>query len=285
MDSTRRIPSTLVTIVDKKRDEIREAKLAMPLEELRKIVDKKQAAAVEDSDRCGGRFITALSPGPEAAASGERRTRIIAEIKRSSPSRGLIRSDFSPREIAAIYKDHNAAAISVLTTRFGFDGCIEYIREVGETVDIPVLRKDFIFDEYQIYESCVFGADALLLIASILDEYQLKDMFALTEASGMDALVEIHAFDELEKAVNCGAKIIGINNRNLKSFEVDINTTAGLIREIPAGIIIVSESGINCRDDIERLEGEGVDAFLIGTALMTSADIGQKLDTLMGKRR
>ncbi|MGR3220724.1 MAG: indole-3-glycerol phosphate synthase TrpC, partial [Candidatus Anammoxibacter sp.] len=210
------------------------------------------------------------------------KTRIIAEIKQASPSQGILRNDFNPVDIAKSYRKHHAAAISVLTIKYGFNGNIEFLEKVKKSVDIPVLRKDFIFEEYQVYESRAFGADAILLIASILDECQLREYHSLAKELGMDVLTEVHTLEELGKALNCNAEIIGINNRNLKTFDVDINTTLDLIKEVPEGSVVVSESGIKTRDDIELLEKRGVNAFLVGTALMKSDNAGNELDKLLG---
>ncbi|MGR3317884.1 MAG: indole-3-glycerol phosphate synthase TrpC [Candidatus Anammoxibacter sp.] len=276
-------------ILDKKKEEIKEAKTLRPFNELKKIVADKQAATRQNGKDGNCNFLNALknikrntgnnSGGDDSSSD---RTKIIAEIKQASPSKGVLRNNFDPEDIARSYKKHHAAAISVLTIRYGFNGDIEYLVKVKEATDIPVLRKDFIFEEYQIYESRAFDADAILLIASILDEQQLSEYLDLTKELGMDALTEVHSLEDLEKAINCNAEIIGINNRNLKTFDVDINTTLSLIKEVPKGRIIVSESGIKTRDDIELLENNGVNAFLIGTALMKSDNIGNELDKLLG---
>ncbi|MGR3177326.1 MAG: indole-3-glycerol phosphate synthase TrpC [Candidatus Anammoxibacter sp.] len=269
-------------ILDKKKEEIKEAKILLPFNELENVVADKQATASQNGSR---NFFNALKTpvkdhGRNDSSSG--RTRIIAEIKQASPSNGVLRNNFNPEDIARSYQEHHAAAISVLTIKYGFNGSIEYLAKVKEAVNIPVLRKDFIFEEYQIYESLAFGADAILLIASILDERQLREYLSLSKELGMDVLTEVHSTEDLEKAINCNSEIIGINNRNLKTFDVNINTTLNLIKEVPKGRIIVSESGIKTRDDIELLENSGVNAFLIGTALMKSDNIENELDKLLG---
>lgn len=208
---------------------------------------------------------------------------LIAEIKKASPIKGIIREDFNPSEIARIYEDNGADAISVLTEEDFFKGEDTYLRDIRKITGIPLLRKDFIFDEYQVYESRVLGADAILLITSILDKSQLTEYIGLSKELGMDPLVEVHHWKELDKALQSGADIIGINNRDLESFMTDINVTIELIRDIPEGKIVVSESGVSTREDVERLEAAGVKAILVGEALMKSRDIGGKIKELMGR--
>lgn len=269
---------TLHEILKKKREELDETKRQRPINELKKIVAHQQRQI--QSDRISRRFLKALK---DFSKGGVRKTKIIAEIKRASPVKGVLRSEFDPEQIAKTYERHGASAISVLTTRFGFKGDIEHLNLVKRVANIPALRKDFIFDEYQIYESRGYNADAILLIASILEESELKSLFSLALELGMDVLVETHSLEDIAKALNCNADIIGINNRNLKTFEVDLNTTLSLINEIPKDRIIVSESGIKTREDIIMLERNGVDAFLIGATLMRCNDIGKELDKLLGR--
>ncbi len=206
---------------------------------------------------------------------------LITEIKKASPSGGIIREDFNPIEIANIYQNEGASAISVLTERKYFEGNLDYLRKVKAEISIPVLRKDFIFDPYQICESKVYGADAVLLIAAILKLNDLKKLLSLTYELGMDALVEVHTRDELQKALDADADIVGINNRNLDTLEIDLKTTEELAKLIPSDKIIVSESGIKTREDIERLKKAGARAFLVGESLMRSQDIGAKMRELM----
>lgn len=206
---------------------------------------------------------------------------LITEIKKASPSAGIIREDFNPIEIAKIYQKNGAAAISVLTEQKYFKGEIDYLEKVKAEISIPVLRKDFIFDPYQVYEARVYGADALLLIAVILEEDKLKELLNLTYELGMEALVEVHTEDDLKKALDANAGIIGINNRNLDTLKVDLKTTEELAKLIPSGKIIVSESGVKTKEDIEDLRKVGARAFLVGESLMKSQDIGGKLKELM----
>jgi indole-3-glycerol phosphate synthase len=208
--------------------------------------------------------------------------RLIAEVKKASPSKGLIRQDFNHKTIAAVYKEKKVAAISVLTEEDFFQGHLEFLADVKSISLLPVLRKDFIFDEYQIYEARANQADAILLIAAILDEKQAEEYLHLSKELGMAVLFEVHDHRELEMALRINAPVIGINNRNLKTLQIDMNTTLELKKEIPVDIIIVSESGIKTRADVLRLEQAGIDAMLIGTSLMEAADIGRKIEELRG---
>jgi indole-3-glycerol phosphate synthase len=208
--------------------------------------------------------------------------RFIAELKKASPSRGILRSEFNPVAIAETYEGKSVNAISVLTEEDYFQGNIAFIPEIKKAVKLPVLRKDFIFDEYQIYEARTYGADAILLIAAILGKNQANDFIHLARELGLSVLFEVHDHKDLEKALAVETEIIGINNRDLKTLSVHLDTTFTLMREIPAEKIIVSESGIQARRDVQTLEDAGVHAMLIGTALMQAKDIEGALDTLMG---
>jgi len=203
---------------------------------------------------------------------------IIAEVKKASPSRGIIQNDFHPVTIAQNYEKYGAAAISVLTETAHFQGNLHDLKSIAEKVQIPILRKDFLFDPYQLYEARANGADAVLLIAAILEKQQLNDLLALAVDLSLAALVEVHTPEELETVLESRAEIIGINNRNLKTFITDINTTIELAAAIPAGKIIVSESGIKNTADIKKLLNVGVDAFLIGETFMREKNPGDKLN-------
>ncbi|MEA1970828.1 MAG: indole-3-glycerol phosphate synthase TrpC [Thermodesulfobacteriota bacterium] len=207
---------------------------------------------------------------------------IIAEIKRRSPSKGRIRDDFDHIDIALCYENHGAAAISVLTDQRFFEGERSYLSEIKRVVSVPLLRKDFIIDSYQVYETRVLGGDALLLIAGLMDLNTLRDFISLTESLGLSPLVEVHSAGEMKKALGAGAKIIGINNRNLKTFEADLKISLDLLSAVPKGRTVISESGIHTRGDIEMLMSNGIHAFLVGETLMGAADIGAKLDELLG---
>ena len=213
------------------------------------------------------------------------RIRLIAEIKKASPLQGVIRKDFDPLRIASVYDKKNVDAISVLTEEDYFQGELEYLERVDAITNKPILRKDFIFDEYQIYESKAYRANAILLIASVLDRNQAEDYFHLANELDLLVLFEVHDFKELELALMIDADIIGINNRDLKTLSVDLNTTLKLKNEVPPHKVIVSESGIKTREDVLKLENAGVDAILVGTVLMKADDIERKIDELMGMTR
>jgi len=209
--------------------------------------------------------------------------KLIAEIKRASPSRGIIRTDFDHLSVARIYEKKAVSAVSILTEEDFFLGNLTYLREVRGILTKPVLRKDFICDEYQIYETRAHGADALLLIASILDKNQAEEYIHIATETGLHVIFEVHDLRELEIALLLNSKIVGINNRDLKTLRVDIHNTIELKREIPPGKIVISESGIKARKDVTELEQEGIDALLIGTALMEADDIGKKIDEFTGR--
>jgi len=210
---------------------------------------------------------------------------LIAEVKRASPSRGVIRADFDPKKIARIYAANGASAISVLTETRNFQGSLNYLKEIRGVLGskrLPLLRKDFITDPYQIYESRACGADALLLIVAILEAGELEELLALSRELGMSCLVEVHNEAELKAALKSRGRIIGINNRDLKTFDVDLATTERLRPLVPPDRIVVSESGIKTRGDMEKMGGWGVDAVLIGESLMASDDIAAKMGELLG---
>jgi indole-3-glycerol phosphate synthase len=207
--------------------------------------------------------------------------RLIAEVKQASPSRGILSSNFNPIGLARAYAESGAAAISVLTEANYFMGTIEHLAATREAVELPLLRKDFIFDPYQVYESRAYGADALLLIAAVLGCEQLRELIFLSHSLGLRCLVEVHNEDEAEKAVLGGAEIIGINNRDLNTFAVNINVTRRLRPLIPEDRIVVSESGIKSREDMEKLMEWGADAALVGEALVTAGDVRAKMKELL----
>lgn len=212
------------------------------------------------------------------------RMNLIAEIKRASPSRGIIRKDFDPVKIAQTYQAAGADALSVITEEHFFKGSLAILSKIRKHTSLPILRKDFILEEYQVYESYVHGADAILLIAEILEEKQLAGLIALAERLGLDALVEVHDAENLKKAVSANAKIIGINNRDLRFFKTDLQTTARLRPLIPADKIVVSESGIKTPDGVTFLKGLNVSAVLIGEAFLESEDIAAKVKSLIPRQ-
>ena len=215
-----------------------------------------------------------------AALKGDH-IRLIAEVKKASPSRGLLRADLNPTELAQVYAEGGAAAISVLTEENYFLGRVEHLEAIRGAVELPLLRKDFIFDSYQVYESRAYGADALLLIAAILSQGQLNELVSLSRSLGLRCLVEVHTQSEVEMVALTEAEIIGINNRDLRTFGVDINTTRRLRPLIPKEKAVVSESGIRSRKDIEKLRKWGADAVLVGEALVTGNDVPAKLKELL----
>lgn len=262
-------PDILKTILAHKQQEVAAAKAHTSIQEL-----AVRISDLEDTARGFERHLR------EAAATGW--TAVIAEVKKGSPSKGLIREDFDPLEIAEIYQDNGATCLSVLTEERFFMGSLRYLALIREQVGLPLLRKDFIFDPFQVYEARAAGADAILLIAAMLEPQQIVDLAGLARQLHLDVLLEVH--DESEMEVACGTDIglIGVNNRNLRSFVTDLGTTARLAKMLPPGRLLVSESGINSRADIERLQADGASAFLIGEAMMREADIGAKLQELLG---
>jgi indole-3-glycerol phosphate synthase len=206
---------------------------------------------------------------------------VIAEVKKASPSKGVLRADFRPAEIAASYERHGAAALSVLTDAPFFQGAPEYLVTAREATSLPALRKDFIVDAWQVFESRAFGADAILLIASALDDAEMRDFEAMALALGMAVLVEVHDERELERALALQTPLIGINNRNLRTFEVTLETTLGLLPRIPPGRVVVTESGIAAAADVQRMRRAGVSAFLVGEAFMRAEDPGLALAGLL----
>ncbi len=206
---------------------------------------------------------------------------LIAEIKKASPSAGLIREDFNAAKIASIYVKNNAVAISVLTEEKYFLGKFSYLARVSENCSVPVLMKDFILHEFQIYEGLFYGASAVLLIVAMLSDHQLKELMKTAHRLGLDCLVEVHDEEEIKRAVSAGAQIIGINNRNLQDLKVDLNNGLKLIPKIPKGIIVVAESGLKSHEDIQRVQEAGAHAVLIGETFMRSTDIGAKIKEVM----
>lgn len=262
-------PDILKEIVAHKRKEVAAAKGHAPVNEL-----KGRIADLEDTPRGFERHLR------EAAASDW--TAVIAEVKKGSPSKGLIRPDFDPLDIAEIYANNGATCLSVLTDERFFMGHLRFLALIRETVSLPLLRKDFICDPYQVYEARAAGADACLLIAAMLELPQLQDLHALTRELQMDVLLEVHDEAEMETALQTDCTLIGVNNRNLRTFATDLGTTARLARMLPPERLLVAESGINTRADILKLAADGAGAFLIGESLMREEDIGGKLRELLG---
>ena len=256
--------SILDTIIENKKTEVRKSKEDYSLESLKRSL----GTAPKPRD-----FYEALSD--------RKRARIIAEIKKASPSKGVLREDFDPLKIAAGYERGGAAALSILTDEKFFKGSLSYLRSIRDAVGIPLLRKDFIIDPYQVYESRLSGADAILLIVSALNDETLGDLLDLAHALGMNAVVEVHDEAELRRALGAGSRIVGINNRDLKTFKVDLGVSVRLSRMMPDGVIVVAESGIGSSADIKMLMEQGVNVFLIGETFMKAPDPGLELSNLL----
>lgn len=255
----------LAKIVEQKWKEIGAARAAVPESRLQEQLSA--APPVRD-------FAAALRDGPG--------TRVIAEVKKASPSAGLIRADFEPVEIAQTYERHGAACISVLTDESFFQGHLDYLRRVRAAVSIPVLRKDFILDRYQVLEARAAGADCILLIAECLDDCRLRDLYFYAAELGMESLIEIYDPENLDRVLKLEPALLGINNRDLRTFVTDLGHSLRLKEQVPQSCVLISESGIHTRADVERLEQAGIRAILVGETLMRSEEIGVKLDELRG---
>ena len=205
---------------------------------------------------------------------------VIAEVKKASPSKGVLRADFIPADIAQSYAEHCAACLSVLTDQQFFQGSVDYLKQARASCDLPVLRKDFMVDPYQVYEARAMGADCILLIAACLDDAQMQSLEALAMSLDMAVLVEVHDGAELQRALQLKTPLLGINNRNLKTFEVSLDTTLGLLKDVPAGHLLVTESGISTVADVQRMRSAGVQAFLVGEVFMRADEPGQALAEL-----
>jgi indole-3-glycerol phosphate synthase len=254
-------------------DEIVAYKRTFLAQQMARIPFEKMAELADESPDPPS-FFEGLADGDDIA--------VISEVKKASPSKGLIRADFDPVGIAEIYEANGASALSVLTDEKFFQGSIDFLAQISNAVQLPILRKDFTIDPYQIYEARAMGAAAVLLIVSILTPEDLDSYLALSQELGLDALVEVHTEEELVLALDAGAEIVGINNRNLKTFETTLETTFSFIDRMPDEILKVSESGIYTREDVVKLRDAGADAVLVGESLMREADIGAKLRELVG---
>jgi len=261
-------PDILKKIVARKHEEIAERRAAVPEVEL--------TARARDADPPRG-FVAALE-----ACIADGRPGVIAEIKKASPSKGVLRADFDPAAIAASYARHGAACLSVLTDRDFFQGSEAYLQQARAACALPVLRKDFIVDPYQVIEARAIGADCILLIAACLDDAQMAELNAQAQALGMDVLVEVHGADELARALALPGALLGINNRNLRTFEVSLETTIDLLPAIPDDRLVVTESGILAPQDVCYMRENGVHAFLVGEAFMRADDPGERLAMLFG---
>ena len=253
-------------IVEVKRVEVERLKVEVPIAELEQRIETRPPTL----NLAGALFGDSV--------------RIIAEVKKASPSKGLLREDFDPKWLAKTYADNGAAAISVLTNTDHFQGSIDHLNAVNTVANprkIPVLRKEFIFDEYQVYEARAYGADAILLIVAMLKPEKLRSLMALSQKFWMQCLIEVHDEEELKIALDAGAEIVGINNRDLRTFTTDLSVTERLASRVPFGAVVVSESGISNRDHLRRIKAAGAHAALIGEALVTAPDVGAKLGELV----
>jgi indole-3-glycerol phosphate synthase len=261
-------PDILKKILQRKQEEIAERSQKVSLQQL-----KQQAQAASPSRG----FINAIAAKIKQGKPG-----IIAEIKKASPSKGVMRESFDPVAIAKTYEQHGAACLSILTDRDFFQGCEDYLKQARAATKLPVIRKDFIIDPYQVYEARAINADCILLIVSALDDVKLNELLALAHQLGMDVLMEVHDREELQRAIRSGARLIGINNRNLRTFELSLNTTLDMRAMVPADRLLVTESGILSPQDVQLMRDHDVHAFLVGEAFMKADNPGEKLSELFG---
>ena len=261
-------PDILIKILNRKIEEVQERSLNVPLEVL------YQQAEAQDAPRG---FVKAIEAKLRMGLPA-----VIAEIKKASPSKGIMRPDFHPADIARSYADHGAACLSVLTDRDFFQGAETYLEEARAATKLPVIRKDFIIDVYQVAEARAIGADCILLIVAALDDDALETLSESAHALGMDVLVEVHDRDELERALRLNLRLIGINNRNLRTFDVHLDTTLDLLEAIPDDRIVVTESGILGPEDVALMRSREVHAFLVGESFMRAEDPGARLADLFG---
>ena len=255
-------------IVATKREEIALALQKTPLAVMRE--DAESRLLTRDFEGALRRKIAAGLPA------------VIAEVKKASPSKGVIRADFIPADIAQSYAEYGAACLSVLTDRQYFQGSSDYLKQARASCDLPVLRKDFMIDPYQVYEARAMGADCILLIAACLDDARMAELEAIARGLNMAVLVEVHDRAELERALKLKTPLVGINNRNLRSFEVSLDTTLGMLADVPADRLLVTESGILTGDDVRKMRDHGVNAFLVGEAFMRAKEPGAALAELFG---
>jgi indole-3-glycerol phosphate synthase len=255
-------------IVAVKREEIAAAKRKMPLEAMR--ADAESRVLTRDFE---GALRRKIAAGKSA---------VIAEIKKASPSKGVLRQDFVPADIAQSYAEYGAACLSVLTDRQFFQGQPDYLKQARASCDLPVLRKDFMVDPYQVYESRAMGADCILLIVACLEDPQMAELEQIARSLDMSVLVEVHDAAELQRALKLKTPLLGINNRNLRSFEVSLDTTLGMLKDVPQDRLLVTESGILGPADVRRMRDAGVNAFLVGEAFMRAPEPGEALAALFG---
>ncbi len=259
-------PDILVKILNRKREEIIERSAKVSIEKL-----KQQC---ESADAVRG-FITSIEN-----KINNKQFAVIAEIKKASPSKGLLRESFKPAEIAQNYANHGAACLSILTDKDYFQGSEEYLKQARTACNLPVIRKDFIIDPYQVYEARTIDADCILLIVAALDDENLQSLFNLAHELNMDVLMEVHDKQEMHRALKTGARLIGINNRNLRNFDTSLDTTLSMLDMVNENHILVTESGIHNKDDVQLMRNNNVNAFLVGEAFMRAENPGAKLAEL-----
>ncbi|MEY3519538.1 MAG: Indole-3-glycerol phosphate synthase [Pseudomonadota bacterium] len=252
--------------------------VAVKREEVAAAVMQKSLAVVRADAE--SRVLTRDFEGAMRAKIAAGQAAVIAEIKKASPSKGVLRADFIPADIAQSYAEHGAACLSVLTDKQFFQGSVDFLKQARASCDLPVLRKDFMIDTYQVYEARAMGADAILLIAACLDDAQMAEMEAVARSLDMAVLVEVHDKAELERALKLKTRLVGINNRNLKTFEVSLKTTLDMLPDVPADRLLVTESGIQTPEDVLRMREAKVNAFLVGEAFMRSSEPGEALSKL-----
>ena len=252
--------------------------VAVKHEEIAEGLRKKSLAAMRADAE--SRVLTRDFEGALRAKIAAGQAAVIAEIKKASPSKGVLREDFIPADIAQSYAEHGAACLSVLTDKQFFQGSVDYLKQARASCQLPVLRKDFMVDPYQVYESRAMGADCILLIAACLDDAQMVDLEAVAHGLGMAVLVEVHDEPELHRALKLKTALLGINNRNLRTFEVSLDTTLGMLPTVPADKLLITESGILSRADVERMRAAQVHAFLVGEAFMRAPEPGAALADL-----
>jgi indole-3-glycerol phosphate synthase len=261
-------------------DNILDKIVAVKHEEIAAAKKKKPLEAVREDAL--SRVLTRDFEGALRAKVAAGRAAVIAEIKKASPSKGVLREEFIPADIAQSYAENGAACLSVLTDRQFFQGSTDALKQARASCDLPVLRKDFIVDPYQVYEARVMGADCILLIAACLSDAQMAELEGIARVLDMAVLVEVHDAAELQRALRLKTRLVGINNRNLRSFEVSLDTTLGMLQDVPADRLLVTESGILGREDVQKMRGAGVHAFLVGEAFMRADDPGAALAELFG---
>jgi indole-3-glycerol phosphate synthase len=254
--------------------------VAVKREEIAAALKRKSLAAVRDDAH--SRVLTRDFLGALRAKIAAGRAAVIAEVKKASPSKGVLREEFIPADIAQSYAEHGAACLSVLTDQQFFQGSVDYLKQARASCQLPVLRKDFLVDAYQVYESRAMGADCVLLIAACLSDAQMAEFEAIARSLDMAVLVEVHDGEELQRALRLKTPLVGINNRNLRTFEVTLDTTLGMLQDVPPDRLLVTESGILAPADVQKMRAANVHAFLVGEAFMRAPEPGEALAALFG---